>query len=316
VELFFVGKAARRELRNPRRLGLVEQRGGVGTRLVETAPGEKLPEHDADREDIGAPVERIAARLLGAHVAGLALDHVLRIGPRFHGVVGVGDAEVAQLDLPLEADEKVRRRDVAVHDAERRTVVCRLAVRVVERAKGFDDHEQRILHGQRRLGARTAAQEVVEVEALDVLHRDVEKPVGPPEVVHLDDVGMIEPGGELRLRDQEVGELAAVGEMRQDLLDDRQPRHADVGLRAGQEDVGHTAATDLVEQRVAPDVSRELRFDGGGGGCHGMVGPNVFDFNVAPRPSMLLVRRHGRRWNQAGWQRSNDAPHDAARNRG
>jgi hypothetical protein len=47
----------------------------------------------------------MAARLLGAHVTGFAFDDVLGVRAVGRGVVRVGDAEVAELDLALEADE-------------------------------------------------------------------------------------------------------------------------------------------------------------------------------------------------------------------
>ena len=48
---------------------------------------------------------------------------------------------------------------------------------------------------------------VVEVEALDVLHRDEELLVGAPEVEHLHDVGVAEARRELRLVHEHLGEL-------------------------------------------------------------------------------------------------------------
>ena len=118
-ELVFMGKAARRKIRNFRPARLFEERrhSPLPFRAVQATAREQLPQDDARREHVGARVERVTARLLGAHVPGLAADHVVGHGRRH--VVRAGDAEVAQLDLALEADEHVRRRDVAMHDAER-----------------------------------------------------------------------------------------------------------------------------------------------------------------------------------------------------
>ena len=54
------------------------------------AAGEALEEHAAERPDVGAPVDRLAARLLGAHVGRGAEDHA-RAGAR--RAVSVGEAD-------------------------------------------------------------------------------------------------------------------------------------------------------------------------------------------------------------------------------
>ena len=67
-----------RVLRRDRRdLGLAHQLDGlvVGLAVEQALPGEHLLEHDADREDVGAVVDLLAARRLGRQVAELALDH-------------------------------------------------------------------------------------------------------------------------------------------------------------------------------------------------------------------------------------------------
>ena len=81
--------SARHARRAPRRrheLGIAhaaqELLGGVAVlgrarrlaRRKQLPPGEQLPQDDARRVQIGAPVERLAARLLGRHVADLAVD--------------------------------------------------------------------------------------------------------------------------------------------------------------------------------------------------------------------------------------------------
>ncbi len=77
-----------------------------------------------------ARVEPLAARVLGAHVPGLADDGLL--AQILDERVGAGDPEVADLHLALEAQEHVGGRDVAVHEAEARAVVAAGAVRIVE----------------------------------------------------------------------------------------------------------------------------------------------------------------------------------------
>ena len=78
-------------------------------------PGQHLVHHDAQRVDVRAGVDRLAADLLGRHVSGAADD---RPGARDPGPVGAGgDAEVGDLGVTVAVDEDVLRFDVAVDDA-------------------------------------------------------------------------------------------------------------------------------------------------------------------------------------------------------
>ncbi len=64
--------------RQSREVGGVLEHAGEDVRhrlAVEEAPaGEHLVEHDAERPDVGAAVDRSAGRLLGRHVGGGAED--------------------------------------------------------------------------------------------------------------------------------------------------------------------------------------------------------------------------------------------------
>ena len=91
-----------------------------------------LVQHDAEREDVDARVDRTAAQRLGRQVRRLALDRaVLGVAPR--GAVA-RDAEVEQLERARRRQHDVRRRDVAMDDAQRLAVAALQAVDVVERA--------------------------------------------------------------------------------------------------------------------------------------------------------------------------------------
>jgi hypothetical protein len=91
--------------------------GDVGDALPEALARRGLPEQHAHREDVGAAVDALAARLLGRHVRDLALEHA---GARLRGrVERLGDAEIDDLHLAVVGHEDVLRGDVAVHDAER-----------------------------------------------------------------------------------------------------------------------------------------------------------------------------------------------------
>ena len=73
-----------------------------------------LVEHDAQREEVAAAVDRLAPGLLGRHVLELALQ---RAGLGLRGLRrGLRDAEVAELDVALVRDQDVLRRHVAVDE--------------------------------------------------------------------------------------------------------------------------------------------------------------------------------------------------------
>src|SRR4051794_25851060 len=107
-------------------------------------PSEKLIGDDAEREDIGAAIDRIAARLLGRHVTRIAKRHPERGLPRHDlGLHELGETEVEELHevalTPSHREEDVAWAKVAVDVPE----VMRLMHGVgdlrqdLERALGF-----------------------------------------------------------------------------------------------------------------------------------------------------------------------------------
>ena len=130
--------------------------------------GGELVEHRAEREDVAAEVERLALHLLGRHVRDLALDDADLGAP----LLGhrLGDAEVEDLADAVEADDDVRRRDVAVHEAERLVAPVGGAVRVLEPLGdvGRDAHGD----GERDAPAalRLGLLDLLQVDAVHVLH--------------------------------------------------------------------------------------------------------------------------------------------------
>ena len=77
--------------------------------------GEHLVEHEPEREDVGAMVERLAHDLLGRHVLRRAQqDAGLRLHRR---LVQARDAEVHDLHAPVGEHHDVAGLHVAVHDA-------------------------------------------------------------------------------------------------------------------------------------------------------------------------------------------------------
>ena len=115
---------------------------------------EALEEDRADAEEIASAIERVAHRLLGRHVRGLAfhlagLGDVLRLDLR--------DAEVEQPHVPVVAEHHVLRRHVAMNELQRLPVVVGKLVRGVQPATDLGEHvrdERGPRHSSRRLSVR------------------------------------------------------------------------------------------------------------------------------------------------------------------
>ena len=132
---------------------------------------EELVEDDADRVEIAARVERIAARLLGAHVLGRAAHdagardaRLLRLGAH------LGQAEVDDLDevaaRPHRLEDDVLGLEIAVDDV--------LVVRLGERRERLPEHVDDAPEGQRPVLVGDAR----EVAPAQELHDEVELAVG------------------------------------------------------------------------------------------------------------------------------------------
>jgi hypothetical protein len=207
---------------------LSEGAGGA-VALERGRPGQALEQHAAEREHVGARVDRAAvAHLLGRHEAGRA-DH--RAGLReLCAARAPRDPEVEDLDVVDAAggEEQVAGLEIAVHGAER--------VGGAERLADPDGERERLADGERL--AREAA---VEVLAVEPLHDEVELARGRLAVGDVaDDAGVREPGEQLHLaREARDAGAPDVGE---DLDGDRVAR----GAITGAEDLPHAAGAHLL----------------------------------------------------------------------
>ena len=172
------------------------------------------------------------------------------------------------LTSPSKETQEIRRGHVAVDDAEWTACVVGTPVGVVEPPQRFANDVDSELEGQRHLGARAAPQERVEVEPLDILHRDEEAFSVTSEVEHLDDVRMVQASGELRLVHEHLAEARVARQSGKDLLDHAQARGAELHLLAGQVNFRHPALADEIEQDIASEAARQGRACGNGRGGH------------------------------------------------
>ncbi len=182
--------------------------------------------HRAGRIDVGAPIDRLAAQLLGRRVMRR---------PHHHAGGGQGfrrgharEAEVHQLDLAARQDPDIAWLDVAVHHA--------LAVGVFERVEDLDQRADAFLEIQ-----PAAVEDLGEVFALEVLHHHVHGAVDLAGFVHGDDVGVVEARARLRLAHEtieviRIRDIGAHGLDGDDALQRRVDRLVDFAHAAAAED--------------------------------------------------------------------------------
>ena len=133
----------------------------------------------ARRTDLDTSTEGQAPGLLGGHVAGRAHERP-RGGERRIDVDPLGQAEVADIRVPLEIDQDIRRLEVAVQDAAFVGVVDRPA----------DRHQQ----SGRFEGRQRAFGELLrQRRPLDVLHGEIRMAVAFSDLQDRDDVRVRQP---------------------------------------------------------------------------------------------------------------------------
>jgi hypothetical protein len=196
-------------------------------------------------------IDGLAARLLRRHVAELAGQDLRSLAL----TARARDAEVDDLHEAVLRDEQVRGRDVEVHDRERLVRVLRalgpaLRVEVAHARRGLAHQLDGVLERQEPVVRDAAPAQLVELLADDVLHRDVRDAVVLVDVVHVDDVRMVEQRADAGLVEEHLHDPRIVGELGAEPLDD------DLLLEAGHRglpreiDLGHAADREATDQRV------------------------------------------------------------------
>ena len=179
----------------------------------------RLDEDDGQGVQIGAPVDRRAAGLLGRDVARGADERARRLRPRGLGQ-RAGEAEVGDAHDPVRVEQEVPGLDVAVDDAA--------AMGVRERGAHLPADVRRLLGREALAGVEHGSQRA----ALQELEHHERDAVVLAPVVHGHDVGVVQRCGHLGLGPEPAQEPAVVGEGPvQDL--DRDPRAAAGRRRRG-----------------------------------------------------------------------------------
>ena len=176
-------------------------RGGnlQGRARVRAVAREHLVGHDAYGVHVAALVHGAVAHQLGRGVA-----HGAQHGGAGRVVVhGAREAEVRDLHLPVRGEQDVLGLDVAVHQAG--------AVRPGE----APEHRHEQLEGAVRVHRRLACDDLAQGGSVHELEHQVQHAVvGAPLVQHGHHVGVVEPGGGLRLAFGPGDEAGVVREVR------------------------------------------------------------------------------------------------------
>ena len=229
---------------------LREQRG-LALAVREAPRRDRLPQHHAHAEEIGASIDRIARGLLRRDVGELALeDPALR---RARGARGLRDAEVDQLHLPVVGDERVLGAHVAVHHVQRGAVEVLQRVRVVEAGEHVGEDPHVDVEGHAR--ARGLAQQRVERLPVEVVHRQEVVLAGYADLVRVHHVGVIQPRREPRLVEEHRQEVGVRRQLVSQHLDDEQLVDPHRARDDRQEHGGHAALAELRDDPVFPEAA-------------------------------------------------------------
>ncbi len=213
------------------------------------AAGEQLPQDDAGRVDVGAPVDGALVELLRRHERHLALD--LAGDRRRQARLGAGDAEVGQAGDAVDADEDVVRRDVAVDEAQGLLVRAPELVCGVEAGERVEEDAQRDVEREAAVVLAQRALDGVERGPLDVFHDEEDARVVLVDVERRDHVGVVDARGEARLVEEHGDEVGLVLEVLVHRLERDEPLEPADAHRPRQEHRGHAARRDLANRLVA-----------------------------------------------------------------
>jgi len=114
---------------------------GTGTRkrklrvvfVVGRLSAEHLVEQRAHREEVASPIEGLAPRLLGRHVPECAACHHAR--GRARADVRARNAEVCELDLALDRNERISRTQITMYQAQAMALIVAQLMHGLERCE-------------------------------------------------------------------------------------------------------------------------------------------------------------------------------------
>ena len=223
----------------------------VGLTEEEAPQRKRLPQDDSESEDVGPMVDITAGDELRRHVAELAFQGAaLRVLLLLRLEIRPRDAKVHDFYVALEAEQHVRRRNVAVDDVQQPALTIGGRVRIRQPLGHFANDVQRQLRRDALFALGTDGQQLKQITAVDELHDDVELVALSAEIEDLNDVTVLHQRRELCLGDEHVDKGAILGVPGEDPLDAQdllEPLHT-VGARSI--DLGHAAGANLLQQLV------------------------------------------------------------------
>ena len=182
-----------------------EQDRDVGRLRKRLRPRQAFVGDAAECVDVGARVDLAALDLLGRDIVDRA-EHRAGCGQAAARGKPLAQPEVAQVRV-IAVEQDVRRLDVAVDEPHR---VGRL-----ERLGDLEQDRDRVVDSR----GSVLVQAMLQVGALDQLHREVEQAVVVAGVVDRDDVRVPQCGGRARFADEALAELVVLRELRGEHLE-------------------------------------------------------------------------------------------------
>ena len=238
----------------------IDERAERGLADERHVAGDGLDEHEAERVEVGAPVEPARGALLRRRVARGAEHRARRLGPARLGE-RAGEAEVGDAHDAVLVEEEVGRLDVAVHEPA--------AVRVLERRGDLAADVRGLRRREPDAGVEHPAQRAA-LEQLEDHERDA---VVLAPVVDGHDVRVVQRRRELGLGAEPAQEARVVRKARVEDLDRDASAQPDVvrGI-----DAAARACTDRAEQAVAAgkNPADEVGHRAAGHRIHG-IGPDA-----------------------------------------
>ena len=170
-----------------------------------------------------------------------------------------------------------------MHDAEVLAVGTGALVRVVQPLAHADDDGQHLGERNGALGLAHAPQHGGDVLAVHVLHGQKVAAVDDAELEDLDDVGVLQRRRQPRLVEEQLDHLLVERSVLADALDDGELLESLDAARARQEDIGHSAAGQMSNDFVFPEIrgnagrNQRRLFGSDGGLDHGIRLGRGFD---------------------------------------
>jgi hypothetical protein len=229
------------------------QRRSAAQRLA----GEQLVENDPDAVEVGPRVDRTSVELLRRHEPQLSPhDAVGRRGIQ----AGTRDTEIGELHVAVSAHEDVVGRYVTMDDLDTACATAHV-MSVIECPQHAVHDEERHMLGERWRRARAQdGTQVIQINAVDPLHRQVAGGALRASVEHRDDVRV---GQEHRVPCLAL-ELLCTVLIEGDQLQRHPLHHAVERVSVRQPHLTHAAAPEATDERVATKRSSPVARARGG----------------------------------------------------